>query len=50
MLLNNIKSFIITEFNKPENFGKIMSGIGELSKEIKDFPTMECFFIRYIIL
>lgn len=39
-----IKSFIITEFNKPENLGKVMSGIGELSKEIEGFPTMGCYF------
>lgn len=40
-ILENIKSFINTEFNKPENLGKVMSGIGELSNEIKGFPTKE---------
>jgi CRISPR-associated endonuclease Csn1 len=44
VILENIKSFIITEFNKPENLGKVMSGIGELSKEMKGFPTMGCYF------
>lgn len=43
-LLEKIKLFIITEFDKPENLGKVMSGIGELSKEMKDFPTMGCYF------
>lgn len=40
-LLENIKSFIINEFNKPENLGKVMSEIGNLSNEIKGFPTKE---------
>ena len=44
IVFENIKSFINTEFNKPENLGKVMSGIGELSKEMKDFPTMGCYF------
>lgn len=44
LVFENIKSFISTEFNKPENLGKVMSGIGELSKEMKDFPTMGCYF------
>jgi CRISPR-associated endonuclease Csn1 len=44
LIFENIKSFVITEFDKPENLGKVMSGIGELSKEIKDFPTMGCYF------
>lgn len=39
-----IKNFIIIEFNKPENLGKVMSGIGELSKEMEGFPTMGCYF------
>lgn len=43
-LLEKIKTFIITEFEKPENLGKVMSGIGELSKEMKGFPTMGCYF------
>lgn len=55
-LLENIKSFIINEFNKPENLGKVMSEIGNLSNEIKGFstkegvpteevfPTMGCYF------
>lgn len=43
-LLENIKSFIINEFNKPENLGKVMQGIGELSKEMKNFPTMGSYF------
>lgn len=37
----NIKSFVLTEFNKPENLGKVMSGIGALSHEIKGFPNKE---------
>lgn len=43
-ILENIKLFIITEFDKPENLGKVMQDIGELSKEMKDFPTMGCYF------
>jgi len=43
-ILENIKSFVKTEFDKPENLGKVMAGIGELSKEMKDFPTMGCYF------
>lgn len=43
-LLENIKAFIVSEFEKPENLGKVMAGIGELSKEIKGFPTMGCYF------
>ncbi|WP_026715502.1 type II CRISPR RNA-guided endonuclease Cas9 [Flavobacterium daejeonense] len=43
-LIENIKSFIKTEFDKPENLGKVMAGIGELSKEMKGFPTMGCYF------
>jgi len=44
IVFENIKSFIITEFDKPENLGKVMQGIGELSKEMKDFPTMGSYF------
>lgn len=44
VILENIKSFIITEFNKPENLGKVMSGIGKLSNEMEGFPTMGCYF------
>lgn len=44
IVFENIKSFINIEFNKPENLGKVMSGIGELSKEMKDSPTMGCHF------
>ena len=44
IVFDNIKVFIITEFDKPENLGKVMQGIGELSKEMKDFPTMGCYF------
>lgn len=44
IVFENLKSFVIKEFNKPENLGKVMSGIGELSKEMKDFPTMGCYF------
>jgi CRISPR-associated endonuclease Csn1 len=56
ILFENIKSFIDIEFNKPENLGKVMSGIGELSNEINGFsnkegipteqvfPTMGCYF------
>ncbi|MCB9425527.1 MAG: hypothetical protein H6584_00655 [Flavobacteriales bacterium] len=43
-LLENIKTFIVSEFEKPENLGKVMSGIGELSNEMKGFPTMGCYF------
>lgn len=39
LVFENIKSFINTEFNKPENLGKVMAGIEELSNEIKGFPT-----------
>ncbi len=39
-----IKIFIVNDFNKPENLGKVMSGIGELSKEIEGFQTMGCYF------
>lgn len=41
IVFENIKSFINTEFNKPENLGKVMSEIGNLSNEIKGFPTKE---------
>lgn len=48
---DKIKTFIITEFDKPENLGKVMKEIGELSKEIeiavkKDecAPTMGSYF------
>lgn len=44
IVFENLKSFVNTEFNKAENLGKVMSGIGELSKEMKDFPTMGCYF------
>lgn len=44
IVFENIKLFINTEFNKPENLGKVMSGIGELSKEMKEFPTMGSYF------
>jgi CRISPR-associated endonuclease Csn1 len=44
LLLENIKAFIVSEFEKPENLGKVMAGIGELSKEMKGFPTMGCYF------
>lgn len=44
IVFENIKSFINIEFNKPENLGKVMSEIGKLSKEMKDFPTMGCYF------
>lgn len=43
-LLDNIKTFILAEFDKPENLGKVMAGIGELSKEMNGFPTMGCYF------
>lgn len=41
---DKVKTFIVTEFNKPENLGKVMSGIGELSKEMDGFATMGCYF------
>jgi CRISPR-associated endonuclease Csn1 len=41
IVFENIKSFINGEFNKPENLGKVMSEIGNLSNEIKGFPTKE---------
>ena len=48
---DKIKDFIIAEFNKPENLGKVMKAIGELSKEIKTAfnngkcaPTMGSYF------
>ena len=44
IIFEYIKTFIITEFDKPENLGKVTQGIGELSKEMKDFPTMGCYF------
>lgn len=56
IVFENIKSFINVEFNKPENLGKVMSEIGNLSSEIKGFltkegfpteevfPTMGCYF------
>ncbi|MCZ4317401.1 hypothetical protein O4H26_00180 [Aequorivita viscosa] len=40
----NIKIFIQKEFDKPENLGKVMQGIGELSEEMKDHPTMGSYF------
>lgn len=43
-LLDKIKFFILTEFDKPENLGKVMAGIGKLSDEMKGFPTMGCYF------
>ena len=43
-ILENIKTLIVAEFEKPENLGKVMAGIGELSKEMKGFPTMGCYF------
>lgn len=46
-----IRTFIITEFDKPENLGKVMKAIGELSKAIelatkqkKCAPTMGSYF------
>lgn len=46
-----IRTFIIDEFNKPENLGKVMKAIGELSEEIyaavkkdKCAPTMGSYF------
>ncbi len=46
-----IRTFIITEFDKPENSGKVMEAIGKLSKEIevattqkKCVPTMGSYF------
>ncbi|WP_218599072.1 type II CRISPR RNA-guided endonuclease Cas9 [Polaribacter sp. NJDZ03] len=46
-----IKSFIITEFDKPDNQGKVLKAINELSKEIKTAakkgecaPTMGSYF------
>ncbi|WP_157206217.1 type II CRISPR RNA-guided endonuclease Cas9 [Mariniflexile maritimum] len=44
IVFENIKSFVKSEFEKPENLGKVMAGIGELSKEMKGFPTMGCYF------
>jgi CRISPR-associated endonuclease Csn1 len=44
IIFEYVKTFIITEFDKPENLGKVTQGIGELSKEMKDFPTMGCYF------
>ncbi|OFY91356.1 MAG: hypothetical protein A2236_13840 [Bacteroidetes bacterium RIFOXYA2_FULL_33_7] len=48
---DKIKDFIITEFDKPENLGKVMKSIGELSDNIKIAvkngecaPTMGSFF------
>lgn len=43
-LLENIKIFIVSEFEKPENLGKVMAGIVDLSKEMKGFLTMGCYF------
>lgn len=43
-LIENIKLFIVAEFEKPENLGKVLAGIGALSKEMKGFPTMGCYF------
>ena len=39
-----IKGFCDIELNKPENLGKVMTEIGELSKEMENFPTMGCYF------
>ena len=46
-----IKTFIISEFEKPENLGKVMKSIGELSKAIDESakqnrcaPTMGSYF------
>ncbi len=48
---DKIKDFIITEFDKPENLGKVLKSIGELSDNIKIAvkngecaPTMGSFF------
>lgn len=43
-LLENIRLFILTEFDKPENLGKVMAGISELTKEMRGFPTLGCYF------
>ncbi len=41
-----IRNFIITEFDKPENLGKVMKSVGELSEAIQKSgqPTMGSYF------
>lgn len=48
---DKIKDFIVTEFDKPENLGKVMKSIGELSESIRIAtkngecaPTMGSYF------
>lgn len=46
IIFEKIKTFIITEFDKPENLGTVMKSIGELSEAIQKSgqPTMGSYF------
>jgi CRISPR-associated endonuclease Csn1 len=43
-VFESIKTYILKEFDKPENLGTVMKGIGELSQEMEGHPTMGSYF------